>query len=136
LLSLACSVGSQAARSGELPPKSRVGRPRSLCFMNEYLVWNVYVRAGWTYEQISPLFPILPSFTSDIIHTWSVFWMIQMMPCPTLNQLLADMAVYPAHVIPSLGHARSLLNVHCTELSASPLPQPENLLWVETQSAS
>ena len=114
-------AAAKAAREGiEAPgvPGEDGGRPRLLCWKDDYLIWSAYVHCGWTYAQESALFGVSDTYVGDAVHTWTLFlddMLCKGFPCPTPNQMYR---AYPIRVITSLGHARNWVNIDCTELPA------------------
>ena len=98
-----------AARAGRDAPDPNyyAGRPRALEWRSQYLLFSMYVRAGFSQRHLQVMFQVKSCATvSDYISTWAVFLdrcMQKLFPNPTKSQILR---IYPHNLVAKFGHAK------------------------------
>ena len=102
-----------AERHGRKPPEpsggGRPGAPRQIVYHDQWLIYCLFVRAGFSMIMLRLITDIAVSYISDIISTWAVFLdqsFAKLFTNPTRSQLLK---CYPETFIRKFGHARVVM---------------------------
>ena len=92
------------------------GRKRALDWKSQYLLFCMYVHAGFSQMQLAVIFKLSGAgLVSDYITTWAVFLdrtMAKVFPNPTKSQILR---CYPNNLLAKFGHAKIVSLMDCTD---------------------
>jgi hypothetical protein len=85
------------------------GRYRNITYQDEWLIFSLYLHAGFTYKQIESLCSVTASTISDIVRSWATYLdeaFKHTFPNPTKSDILRS---FPEQVLFTLGHARVVM---------------------------